>query len=139
MTLQTLLALFGLTQQRQWAAAASLAMLWLWHAASDSSAIPIPAKWRPVAVASCGVVYGVLQSVIGGMPVEAAIWHGAGVAVFTYGLAGMVFEGVFGGKPLPKWLATLLLLFPIPPPPPAPPAPPPLPQEAPTTRDLKKP
>ena len=138
MSLSTLLALIGLTQQRQWAAAASLAMLWLWHAASDSSAIPIPLKWRPVVIAACGVVYGVLQSVVGGMPVPVAIWHGAGVAVFTYGALGMVFEGVFGGKPLPLWLAKLLLLFPIPAAPPPPP-PPPLPSEAPTTRDIRKP
>lgn len=139
MTPDTILQLFGLYSQKQWAALASVAMLWAWHAASDSSAIPIPQAWRPVAIVVIGEAYGSLQAAIGGMPWPEALLHGGGVAIFTYGLLALVFNALFGGRPLPRWLARLLLLFPVPAPPPlppAPPAPPTLPATEPPTGKL---
>ena len=125
----TLLQIIGLVGHKQWAALASLAMLWLWHAAEDWSGVPLDKKWRPEALTVVGVVYGALQAVLGGMAPSQAALHGIGTAIFTYGLVAMTLDNYFGSK-LPRWLATILLLFPQSPPPDPP-------VEAPTSPDRR--
>lgn len=119
--LDVVLKFIGLVGAQQWAAAASLAFLWLWHATQDWSNVPLKQTWQPALFVVFGTGYGVLQAVLGGMAWNTALFHGLGTAFLTYGLAQLVLGALFAGKTMPKWLATLLLLFPAPQPVPAPP------------------
>ncbi len=119
MTLQEILQLFGLTGGT-WTAIGMALLLWLWHACSDWSRIPLDKAWRPVAMVVVGVAYGSIQSIAAGQDAKTAIAHGVSMAVFSYGLGALVLEAAFKGK-LPPWLATILALFPVPTEPPPPP------------------
>lgn len=108
MNADTALEWVKLGTEHKWLALAVVVIGWLTSLTSDWSKFPItvPGRWQPAVAAGLGLVYGVLQKVDDGMPLQKALIGGLLVALATGGLFDLVVNGALDGR-VPPWLGWL--------------------------------